>query len=92
MDNEFKWKKNFPISNNFLVDTPHGKIIRVHRNCGYIPNTIEERDANCFRASFTAQSSSRYCACAKDGCNSSYSIHSIPVIASVISLLICLLI
>ncbi|CAG9806055.1 unnamed protein product [Chironomus riparius] len=74
------------------VDTPNGKIVRVTRSCGYIPNTIKERDDGCFRASFTAQSSSRYCACPNDECNSSYSLHGISTIVSVIAVLICLII
>ncbi|XP_070501252.1 UPAR/Ly6 domain-containing protein crok-like [Chironomus tepperi] len=75
------------------VDTPHGKIVRVTRSCGYIPNTIKERDDGCFRASFTAQSASRYCACMNDECNSSYSMHGISMIVSVIAaVLICLII
>lgn len=76
----------------FLVDTPNGKIVRIHRSCGYIPNTIKERDDGCFRASFTAQSSSRYCACMNDECNSSYSLSGTSIILSMIAALIYLFI
>lgn len=48
-----------------------GKILRITRSCGYIRNPIEERDQSCFKASFTASSSSRYCSCEGNKCNSS---------------------
>lgn len=73
------------------IDTPNGKMVRITRSCGYISNEIKERDENCFRASFTAQSSSRYCTCSKDGCNSSYSIHAISAIVSIAGVLVCLM-
>lgn len=56
------------------VDTPLGKIVRITRSCGYVEDKNSERDNDCFRASFTAGSSSRYCACQEDGCNSANSI------------------
>lgn len=57
------------ILNIILVDTPLGKILRITRSCGYIRNSIEARDQTCFKASFSASSSSRYCACEDNKCN-----------------------
>lgn len=54
---------------SFLVDTPVGKILRITRSCGYIRNENEEKDRSCFKASFSASTSSRYCACEDNKCN-----------------------
>ena len=58
-------------------------MIRITRACGYVPNSIKERDANCFKASITAMSSSRYCSCAEAGCNTSYALKGISIIVSI---------
>ncbi|KAG5680206.1 hypothetical protein PVAND_009731 [Polypedilum vanderplanki] len=51
------------------IDTPDGKLVRITRSCGYIPNEQKERDSSCFRASFTSAAASKYCTCNENACN-----------------------
>lgn len=70
------------------IDTPLGKQIRIIRSCGYIKNNqYPERDDNCFKASFIAATSSRYCTCNREGCNAGETITKFPSILIIVTII-----
>jgi hypothetical protein len=68
------WEQNFSSTYITSVD---GKV-RITRMCGYVKSnrTSNEDSKSCFKDAFTSHTSSWYCDCFDDGCNSAYKVHS----------------
>lgn len=68
-----------------------GGDVRVIRSCGYIKSSNEDPETHsCFKSAFTSYSSSLYCDCNEDECNSAFKLsHSfiLTIVAAALKVL-----